>query len=72
PWQEEDVIKGDRVRFEDGAVPVPTTPGLGVEIDYVKLAVLHQQYLECGIRNRDDLGQMRKYDPDFKGISPRF
>ncbi|MFZ6770055.1 glucarate dehydratase family protein [Undibacterium sp. Di26W] len=72
PWQEEDVIKGGRVRFVDGAVPVPITPGLGVEIDQVKLAVLHQQYLECGIRNRDDLGQMRKYDPDFKGVCPRF
>lgn len=72
PWQEEDVIKGGRVRFVDGSVPVPTTPGLGVEIDQIKLAVLHQQYLECGIRNRDDLGQMRKYDPDFKGVSPRF
>ena len=24
------------------------------------------------IRNRDDLGQMRKYDPGFTGHQPRF
>jgi glucarate dehydratase len=28
--------------------------------------------LHCGIRNRDDLGQMRKYDPSFTGHQPRF
>ena len=33
---------------------------------------LHDNYLRCGIRHRDDLGQMRKYDPAFTGIQPRF
>jgi len=36
------------------------------------LARLHDNYLHCGIRNRDDLGQMRKYDPAFTGHQPRF
>ena len=36
------------------------------------LAELHAQYLACGVRNRDDLTQMRKYDPSFSGKSPRF
>lgn len=72
PWQEEEVIKGGRVTFVDGAVRVPTTPGLGVEIDPSQLQKLHQQYLDCGIRNRDDLTQMRKYEPGFKGTSPRY
>ncbi|MBT9502989.1 MAG: glucarate dehydratase [Burkholderiaceae bacterium] len=72
PWQEEEVIKGGRVKFVDGAVPVPTTPGLGVELDREKLAELHEQYLSCGVRNRDDLTQMRKYDPQFSGKTPRF
>jgi glucarate dehydratase len=36
------------------------------------LARLHDNYLHCGIRNRDDLGQMRKYDPEFTGKQPRF
>lgn len=72
PWQEEEVIKGGRIKFEDGAVRVPTAPGLGVELDPAKLVQLHQQYLDCGIRNRNDLAQMRKYQPEFSGVSPRF
>ena len=72
PWQEEEIIKGGRVKFDNGAVRVPTTPGLGVELDREQLAVLHEQYLTCGVRNRDDLTQMRKYQPDFSGKNPRF
>ncbi|CAG4889568.1 glucarate dehydratase family protein [Paraburkholderia saeva] len=72
PWQEEEVIKGGRVSFDNGAVRVPTTPGLGVELDREQLAVLHAQYLSCGVRNRDDLKQMQKYEPGFTGKNPRF
>lgn len=72
PWQEEEVIAGGRVAFEGGAVRVPTAPGLGVTLDREALARLHAQYLACGVRNRDDLAQMRKYDPSFSGKSPRF
>ena len=72
PWQEEEVVKGGRIVFNEGAVKVPTVPGLGVEIDQAQLARLHQQYLDCGVRNRNDLAQMRKYDATFSGISPRF
>jgi len=72
PWQEEEVIEGGRIAFDNGAVRVPTTPGLGVALDREKLAELHEQYRTCGVRNRDDLTQMRRYDPDFKGQSPRF
>jgi len=33
---------------------------------------LHAQYLECGVRNRDDLQQMRRDDRAFSGKTPRF
>jgi len=72
PWQEEEVVKGGRIVFDRGAVKVPTSPGLGVELDRDRLAELHAQYLACGVRNRDDLSQMRKYDPAFTGKTPRF
>jgi glucarate dehydratase len=72
PWQEEEVIQGGRVAFDKGSVVVPTRPGLGVELDRDQLARLHDQYLSCGVRNRDDLAQMRKYDPTFSGKTPRF
>lgn len=72
PWQEEEVIQGGRISFHEGSVRVPTTPGLGVQIDAAQLKKLHQQYLDCGVRNRNDLAQMRKYDPGFTGVCPRF
>jgi glucarate dehydratase len=72
PWQDEDVVVGGRIAFQEGAVRVPTAPGLGVRIDPAALAKLHDQYLSCGIRNRDDRKQMQKYDPSFTGECPRY
>ena len=72
PWQDEDIVEGGRVAFHEGSVRVPTAPGLGVRIDPKALAKMHEQYLHCGIRFRDDLAQMRKYDSSFTGVSPRF
>jgi glucarate dehydratase len=45
---------------------------LGVELDREALARLHEQYLGCGIRTRDDAAQMRKHDASFTGASPRY
>jgi glucarate dehydratase len=72
PWQEEDVVAGGRIAFHEGAVRVPTRPGLGVQVDQQALARLHEQYLACGIRNRDDRKQMQKYDASFTGECPRY
>jgi glucarate dehydratase len=72
PWQDDEVVQGGRLKFENGSLRVPRTPGLGVTIDPAALARLHDNYLQCGIRNRDDLGQMRRYDPSFTGKQPRF
>jgi glucarate dehydratase len=74
PWKdpEEDVVVPGALRFVDGAVPVPTTPGLGVELDRDKLATLHEQYVACGVRERDDTGYMRRVQPDFDPSSPRW
>jgi glucarate dehydratase len=43
-----------------------------VKIDRAALERLHDQYLACGIRQRDDRQQMQKYDPTFTGACPRF
>jgi glucarate dehydratase len=68
PWKaaDEDVIVPGALCFVDGAVPVPTGPGLGVELDRDALARLHEQYLACGLRRRDDTGYMRRFVPDFE------
>ena len=72
PWQDDEVIAGGRLAFENGSLRLPGGPGLGVSLDPEALARLNDNYLRCGIRNRDDLGQMRKYDPAFTGHQPRF
>ena len=74
PWQEDEdeVIAGGKVPIRDGAVSIPDAPGLGVDLDRDRLRRLHEQFLACGIRCRDDVGQMRKYDPAWTGVSPRF
>nr|WP_179277666.1 glucarate dehydratase family protein [Rhodococcus sp. 14-2496-1d] len=72
PWKDEDVIVPGVLNFVDGAVAVPTAPGLGIEIDEDALAALHQQYLDCGIRDRDDTGYMQSIDPSFQNTCPRW
>ncbi|MBB6344646.1 glucarate dehydratase family protein [Nonomuraea muscovyensis] len=66
PWQNgQDVVAPGSLRFVDGAVPVPSGHGLGVELDRDALAVMHEQYLTCGITSRDDTTYMRRFDPAF-------
>ncbi|MGH3734282.1 MAG: glucarate dehydratase family protein [Micromonosporaceae bacterium] len=72
PWKTQDVIAPGALGFRDGAVRVPTTPGLGVELDTDALARLHRQYLDCGIRNRDDTGYMKRIDPAYQLRKPRW
>ncbi len=72
PWKTEDVIVPGALSFVDGAVAVPTGPGLGVELDRDALARLHEQYLAAGITERDDTGYYRQYVPDFDPTAPRW
>jgi len=74
PWQEadEEVIQGGKLPIRNGCVSITRAPGLGVELDRDQLAKLHDLYLGCGIRSRDDVRQMRKYKPDWKTVKPRF
>jgi glucarate dehydratase len=72
PWKTEEVVKAGVLEIRDGAVAVPTTPGLGVELDDDAFGALHEQYLRCGIRDRDDTGYMQSIDPGYTAISPRW
>ncbi|MEU6157882.1 glucarate dehydratase family protein [Streptomyces sp. NPDC047130] len=74
PWKDkdEDVVAPGVLAFRDGAVAVPTGPGLGVELDRDALARLHEQYLACGLRDRDDTGYMRRIDPSYEKRTPRW
>ncbi|MFU8888906.1 MAG: enolase C-terminal domain-like protein [Trueperaceae bacterium] len=54
------------------ALPVPSGPGLGVRLDRDALARQHETYLRCGICDRDDVAEMRRYRPGWTGALPRF
>ena len=72
PWKTEDVVAGTPFTFAGGALGVPRGPGLGVELDRDALARLHEQYLACGLRNRDDTGYMQRVVPGYQRVQPRW
>lgn len=75
PWKavEDDVVVPGVLRFSDGAVAVPTGPGLGVELDRDALARLHERYVACGLTERDDTGYYRRvHDAGFDPTAPRW
>ncbi len=72
PWKTQDVISPGVLGFEGGSVAVPTGPGLGVSLDSDQLGVLHEQYLTCGVRRREDTVYMRSIDPGFTPNTSRW
>jgi glucarate dehydratase len=44
----DDVIAGGKLEYRDGAIAVPTSPGLGVTLDREKLATYHELFLRLG------------------------
>ena len=75
PWlhDADEIIAGGKVPFEHGAVTVPTTPGLGFEIDRDALARGHERFRRIPYRDRDDVAFMRKtVDPAWEKILPRW
>jgi glucarate dehydratase len=72
PYLTEDVVQEGVLNFVEGAVQVPTTPGLGVELDLDALARLAEQYERCGFDTRDDITPMRAVQPDWDPVIPRW
>ena len=71
PWKSEDVIV-DAFTFHDGSLAVPTSPGLGVEVDRDALARLHEQYVRSGITERSDTRYMQSILPTYDATLPRW
>ena len=65
PWQEGHDLLVKPLSFQDGAVEAPGAPGLGIEVDRDKLARMHEQYLACGLTERNDEIEMRKVQPGW-------
>ncbi|WP_149275968.1 enolase C-terminal domain-like protein [Pareuzebyella sediminis] len=66
PWQEDEVIQGGKIPIQEGYVTPPDGPGLGVELDRDQLEKLHQNFLRCGLKERDDEIEMKKVNPEWE------
>ncbi|WP_272895290.1 enolase C-terminal domain-like protein [Nonomuraea sp. MG754425] len=53
-WQDGQALTTNPFRIADGAIEVPRTPGLGVELDRAALDAAHELYLRHGLGARDD------------------
>ena len=64
-WQDGQGLTEKPLEIHDGAIRVPTAPGLGVRLDRAKLAAAHELYLEQGLGARDDGVAMQYLVPDW-------
>lgn len=75
-WLDEDVLAcgnpGGKWPFRSGSMAAPEGPGLGVEVDENTVARMERAYRECGLTGRDDVGEMRKRDPSWEPLKPRW
>ena len=71
-WSAHDIVTRGRQTFENGMLPIPSAPGLGVTLDHDALSDLHQLYLDQMTLDRDDTEEIRKYIPDYERVVPRW
>ncbi|MFJ3407758.1 enolase C-terminal domain-like protein [Promicromonospora sp. NPDC090134] len=64
-WQDGQGLTTAPPRIAGGEIQVPTTPGLGVELDRERLAAAHELYLEHGLGARDDALAMQYLVPGW-------
>jgi glucarate dehydratase len=72
PWQSGVDVVADPLVISEGSARVPDTPGLGVTLDEDALARLHENWVRCGIRERDDTGYRQRVEPGFAKRRPRW
>ncbi len=72
PWQDGHDLLAEPLPFDEGSVAVPNSPGLGIEVDRDRLTALHQQYLACGLTERDDEVEMQKIEPGWRFQATRW
>lgn len=72
PWQDGDDLLVKPLKFEGGAITVSNEPGLGIEVDRDALEKLHQQYIKCGLTERNDEIEMQKVEPGWRFQAERW
>jgi glucarate dehydratase len=68
PWLPEsaDILEGGKLPIKDGKMAVPAGPGLGVKVNWDKVAGAAEVYAKCGMKERDDAFTMRLVEPGWK------
>ena len=64
-WQDGQRLTEEPLRIRDGYLDVPTSPGLGVELDEERLAAAHELYRQEGLGARDDAVAMQFLRPGW-------
>ena len=64
-WQDGQGFTTSPLQIRDGAIEVPTAPGLGIELDRARLAEAHDLYREHGLGARDDAVAMQYLVQDW-------
>ncbi|MEU2001382.1 glucarate dehydratase [Rhodococcus sp. NPDC019627] len=70
-WQDGQRITKAPFAIDDGYLTVPTTPGLGVELDMDRVEAAHELYLREGLGARDDSVGMQFLVPNWTFDSKR-
>jgi glucarate dehydratase len=65
-WQDGQGLTKEPLKISNGHVEVPQKPGLGIELDMVKVQAAHQLYLRHGLGSRDDAIAMQYLIPGWK------
>jgi glucarate dehydratase len=64
-WQDGQRLTKNPLAIRDGAIQVPTIPGLGVELDLDQVEAAHELYLKHGLGGRDDSIAMQYLIPGW-------
>ena len=72
PWQDGHDLLVEPLIIKGGSLAAPSGPGLGIEVDRDRLAALHQNYLACGLTERDDETEMGKVEPGWQFQATRW
>ncbi|QEE28302.1 glucarate dehydratase [Terriglobus albidus] len=76
-WQDGQRLTQDPFRIVNGEIKVPSTPGLGVALDWEKVDAAHETYNSLGLGGRDDALGMQclmpgwTFDPKLPCMLPR-
>lgn len=65
-WQDGQRLTTAPLQIVGGKVKVPSTPGLGIEVDMAQLEAAHQTYRNMGLGARDDAVAMQYLIPGWK------